>query len=256
MNHISKTQIGSYLRCPFAYHCRYILGIKIPPSSAITLGKCFDFAVNVDYENKIKTGKDEPMSVVADAFATTFDTEKGNTIFAQDEKPEQLKDNSIPAVKKFYKEICTKVMPAQVQVKDSIEFVNTDYSLDVVVDCIEHDGTIIDNKFKRRSSDMSSSLDAPLYIAWYRLKYNKSPKQFSYDIAVATKEPKVERVVINQQTVDTESVLRKIAAIKDSIEHDTARGCFFPNTSAMTCSRRHCGYWNICEEAWKHTIRE
>jgi len=254
--HISKSQINSYLRCPFAYHCRYNLGMKIAPSSAMTLGRCFDHCINVDYTEKIKTGHDEPVSVVTDAFASAFDIEKKETAFEADENPEKLKDSSIPAIKKFHAEVCSLVTPASVQLEDEVTFGNVDWSLKVIVDCIDTDGVIIDNKFKRRGmGDVGGLLDAPIYSAWYYAKYKSLPRAFSYDVAVCTKEPKAERVTVPVDESMVTGALIKIGMIKDSIMHDTERGAFFPNTTSFSCSRRGCGFAQECERQWKHIIK-
>lgn len=256
MNSISKSQINSYTRCPFAYYCRYVLGKKIPPMASLTLGKCFDHAINVDYTAKKQSGKDEPISVITDAFVTLFDEEKHNTVFLEDEKPDELKDKTIPAIKLFHSTICPQVEPAEVQLESSIQFQNVDYSLKVVVDCIDKKGVIIDNKLTKRSfTDVDSMFDAPVYSLWYFCKYGVLPAGFAYDVAITTKQPQATRVMVEVTNDIVESALKKVALVKDSIDHDDKRGAFFPNTRNFLCSRRHCGYWELCEKEYKHKIK-
>ena len=71
--HLSVTQLKMYLRCPLQYKYRYIHGLRIPPTGAITLGKSIHSALEENYSQKIETHQDLPLDHVTDFFSDTWD---------------------------------------------------------------------------------------------------------------------------------------------------------------------------------------
>lgn len=257
--HLSKSKIGLYQRCAFAYYCRYIEGLKIPPTSAMFCGRCFDTAVNYNYLNKIVSGKDENVSAVKDVLNDEFKKGSEEVMFKEGEKPDALKDGAIDTVGVFHKEICAKVKPKDVQIRDEIKFANVPYSLVVVLDLIDSEETIIDNKLARKTWSAGKEiqmLDPIIYTMWYEWKHGKPPKGFRFDIGVALKKPKTEQRTVTISDTYKRSFARYLATVYDSIMHDTARGVFLPRTDNMLCSRKFCGFWKECEAYWHHTIKE
>ena len=120
MNHLSKTQINMFRRCPYQYYCRYVLDMKLPPTSSLFMGKCFDKSINFNYAHKIEKGKDENVSAVKDYFNDTFKAEQEEVYFDPEEKPEELKSKGIKTTAVFHKEVCKKVEPKEVQIDDPI----------------------------------------------------------------------------------------------------------------------------------------
>jgi len=242
------------------------LGLKIPPRSAMTMGNCFDKSLNVNYGEKIKTGKDEPVSVIKDCFADTFDKQKGNTVFEPEEKPEQMKDVGVETIGDFHKTVCKTVQPAQVQVDDVVEFDGVDYGLRVIIDLVEQDGTIVDNKYAKRKWNegrVYTQLDAVVYCLWGDTKLKGGGHKFRYDIGIGYSTPKrnevkteVQRFERDVSADEKEGFLKYLAYVDDSIKRDTERGIFLPNVDHNLCSRKSCGYYEICEKTWKHRIKD
>lgn len=256
--HLSKTKLSMYLRCPFQYYCRYIQGLKKPPSSAILMGKCFDTALNYDYGQKISTGVNEPSSVVKDCFAHTFESERGDTIFEKDENPDTMKDIGVKTVEHFQKNVASKVQPHNIQISDTLEFDNVDYALMVVVDLVTNDGIVVDNKFASRKwseGNEMKQLDPVIYSLWYEIRNNKPEKTFRFDIGIGTKIPGHQQVERKINAEEKTGFLKLLACVNDNIQYDTERGIFYPRVDNMLCSRKYCGYWEICEREWKHKIK-
>ena len=61
--YLSVSQVNMYLRCPLQYMFRYIEGLKLPPKSAMTLGKSIHFGIEGNYRQKIDSHKDLPKEV-------------------------------------------------------------------------------------------------------------------------------------------------------------------------------------------------
>ena len=248
-----------YRRCPYQYFCRYIKGLKIPPGSAFVVGQAFDSAINLEYKTKIEKDKGQKSSVIQDCFAEMFDKQKHNAIWQQDEKPEKIKDLGINCTKHFHQKVCPTVQPAKVQERSSLTFENVDYDFLVVVDLITKDGLIVDNKSAKRSwtdTRYLSELDPVCYSLLYELTQGKKEKGFRFDIGVYTKSPKIqqfERIVSKEEK---EGFLKMISYVHDSIESDIKRGMMLPITDHFLCSKKWCGYWQICEKEWGHKIKE
>ncbi len=68
-NHISVSQVKSYLRCPLIYKFRWIDKIIIPPTSSITLGRSIHSTLELNYAQKIKTKQDLVIEQVTDIFS-------------------------------------------------------------------------------------------------------------------------------------------------------------------------------------------
>ena len=257
--HLSKSQINLYRRCPFAYQCSYVDGIKNPPSSVMFVGSCFDKALNFNYEHKIIKGKDEKVSAVKDFFNDSFKEGKEQVDFKAEDKPEDIKDNGILTTAVFHKEVCKTVQPEAVQVMDDLVFDNVDYTLRVIVDLIEKDGTVVDNKFTRKTWQAGKEvgeLDPVIYSLWYGHKKKVKNTRFRFDIGVGLKTPKTDRRMVIVTEEQKEGFLKYLAVINDCIMKDRERGLFAPNTSNFLCTKRHCGYWQICERTWNHKIKD
>ena len=258
MNHLSKTQIGMFLRCPYAYYCRYVLGIKKPPSSSILMGKSFDTAVNLDYTNKIKTGRNEKASVIKDCFADSFDKDKGNTAFEAGEQPEALKDLGVKTIEVFQKEIGSAVKPTAVQVEDEITFENVDYTVKVVVDAVEAGDIVIDNKYSGKSwaeGKEFKELDPVIYALWFLNKNKRSPRCFRFDIGIGTQKPKTQQIARVVTEAEMNGFLKVLAVVNDSIQTAKERGTFYPRTDNFLCSKKYCGYHELCSKEFGHKIK-
>jgi len=259
INHLSKTQIGMYQRCPYAYFCRYVEGLKLPPSSSILVGKSFDEAINLEYNTKIDKKKGQKVSVIQDCFADTFDREKDNIVFAENEKPEELKDLGVKCVANFHKEVCPQVNPVMVQKKDELKFENVDYTFMVVVDVVDDKDIVIDNKTTKRSwaeGREFQELDPIAYSLWYELSQGKQENKFRFDIGVLTKTPKVQQIERKVSKEEKKGFLKYIAYIYDSIQYDLKRGMFLPRQDSFLCSKKWCGYYQKCEKEWGIKIKE
>lgn len=258
MRHLSESQIGMYRRCSFAWSCRYVRNLKIPPSSPLLLGSSFDTAINLNYNHKIAKGKDEKVSVCQDCFAEEFDNGKGNVLWEESEKPEELKDTGVKTVEAFHKEICVSVEPKAVQIRDKILFENVDYCLSVVIDLVDVNGIVIDNKYTKKSWGAGKEfqeLDPLVYSVW-KTKGNTEESKFRFDIGIATKTPKTQQIPRTISFDEKMGFLKYVAYINDNIERDTERGVFLPNPTNMMCSKRYCGFWKICEEEWNIKIKD
>jgi hypothetical protein len=224
----------------------------------MTVGRCFDEAMNLNYSHKIKTGKDEKVSVVKDFFNDTFKLEAEAAQFEPDEKPDELKDSGIKTTGVFHKKICPRVKPKEVQVRDYVQFSNVNYELAVVVDLVAEGDIVIDNKYAGKTWAQGHEvtlLDPVIYSLWHRQRRHNRCK-FRFDIAINTKTPKTDQRALEIHDEQIFGFLKFMATVHDSIEADTKRGLFYPRTDHFLCSKRKCGYWQKCQQEWGHKIKE
>lgn len=257
--HLSKTSISMFRRCPFSWYCRYILNLKIPPSSAMFVGTCLDKTLNYNYNHKIITGKDEKISSVKDFFNDSFKQGKAEVNFGKDEKLDDIKQNGLNVTNIFHKNICKTVKPKQVQIFDEIIFKNVKYSLKVVVDLLTQSDIIIDNKYTAKTWAIGKEfgeLDPVIYTLWYKHKYGDKPTKFRFDIGISTKTPKTDQRYVEITDTNIAGFLKYLATVNDEIEHSMARGIFLPRTDNFLCSKKRCGYWKKCSQEWKHIIKD
>ncbi len=265
--HISYSQMGMWSRCGVQYFYRYRKGLKVPPASALTQGISCDVAINVNYEQKIKSWEDLPQDDVKDAYVTEFDKRKQDTDWQKDEKPEDMRAHGIKIVETFRADVAPNIQPVSVQEKLWVPFEGFPVDLVGVIDVTaladkeKPDGPIIirDNKTTAKSppstggfANEADRLQLALYSLGNRAKTGKIEAGVAVDYLVKLKEPKA----VTVEDVITESdhrfALQLIGRVVDAIE----KSVFVPNRTGFMCNKRHCGYHMRCVKDFGGRIRE
>lgn len=55
--HLSHSQVETYLRCPHSYYLKYVCGIEVPPSFYLTFGKLIHSLVEADGQVQMSEGR-------------------------------------------------------------------------------------------------------------------------------------------------------------------------------------------------------
>lgn len=248
--HLSASQLGMYLKCPRQWRFRYVDGLIRPPGCALTLGKAFHSAVEVNYKQKVETKKDVPVDVMTDAFVdefktrvkedgTEFDTDKGET-------PAGIQDLGVKLVGVQRVEIAPKVQP--VAVEETFEVSLGDefpYTLKGIIDGITADGVIFDNKTGGKNipqSDIDGDIQLTAYALGYRIMHQTPERALELHRVVKTKEPKTQVL----RTTRTNEDLKWFLGMVEEIAKGLTAGAFPPNPTGWWCSEKFCGYWNEC----------
>jgi CRISPR/Cas system-associated exonuclease Cas4 (RecB family) len=79
--HISASQIKTYMRCPKQWYFRYIEGLKIPPKGAPWNGTKIHETVDFNYSQKINTFQDKPIHSLIEYYDSIFDKERDDVDF-------------------------------------------------------------------------------------------------------------------------------------------------------------------------------
>src|ERR1039457_5494706 len=113
--HLSVSQIKMYLRCPLQYRYRYIDGIKIPPTGSLLLGKSNHSALEGNYRQKIESKQDLPMEQVSDMFADSWESQVKETVFQEDEKSGETKDDGVNLIIAYHNQVAPSIQPKLVE---------------------------------------------------------------------------------------------------------------------------------------------
>lgn len=242
--HLSITQIKMYLRCPLQYKFRYIDGLKIPPVSAITLGRSIHSALEVNYCQKMKTREDLPVEQVTDLFSDFWEADVKETLFDEDEKPGKVKDEGVGLITTYHSRVSPTIQPKVVEKDFELSFENVDYTLKGKLDLVDNQDIIIDHKTTKRSmpqDDINSDLQLTCYALAYRHALGQKEKALRFDVMVRTKNPRIQQITTQRSQEDINRFLKILAYVSKA----STLGIFYPNKNYF-CGI--CGYKELCKK--------
>ncbi len=247
-SYISISQIQSYLRCPAQYCLRYVKGITMPPTRALTVGKVVHSAIEQNYKQKMQSGLDLPLDVVKDLAATEFDRQALFTDWGEDD-PGKAKDEAIALATLYHQEVAPTIMPVAVELRVEVEFENVDYNLLGFIDLIDQDGYIRDTKTASRTpseDEADKSLQLTTYYLAYQINFGRDPAGVKLDYLVSTKTPKYVQLQPKRKRTqaDVDRLLRLIGQVAAAI----SAGHFYPNPTSFLYSEKNCQYWHHCQK--------
>jgi len=241
--HLSVTQIKMYLRCPLQYKFRYIDSLKIPPVSAITLGKSIHSALEANYSQKINTKQDLPVTQIADLFSDFWEEEAKETLFEADERAGEVKDEGIGLINVYHEQISPNIQPKIVEKEFELSFENVSYTLKGKLDLVDSQDIIIDHKTSKRSMQVESIL-SDLQLTCYALAYRQvlglKERALRFDVMVRNKKPKIQQLETQRTEEDINRFLKVLAYVSKAIHSNI----FYPNENYF-CGV--CGYKELCK---------
>lgn len=248
--HLSISQVNTYLRCPLQYYWRYVEGLKVPPPSAVVFGLATHRAVEHNYRHKLRSGEDRPTEEIQEVFAEEFDRLAPEAQWEEGEKPGEVKDEGIRTTELYMREVAPKTDPAAVEEPFEVEFGNVEYTLKGVVDLVDRKGTIIDTKTSKRTpaeDQLAKDLQLTAYSLGYRTAVGVPEAGLRMDYIVRTKSPKIVSLSAEpRDQKELDRLLKLIGYVARAIRDEL----YFPQPHNFTCTPNGCGYWNICQERW------
>lgn len=263
MNHLSHTQLEMFLRCPAQWMFRYIEKLKQPPSGPLAFGITFDDAMNVNYEQKIISDEDLTPDEVKDAFVTEFDSRKNDVTWAEKEKPEDFRAQGIDLVEQHMKDYAPGIHPLEVQPRIELQGKDQAYSIVTVPDIITRDNTIIDVKTTgKRPGNLETDktkpprfkvshghlLQASIYAVSFLAKFNLMSKATHLMYHIRKKASEILDLSFTPTSAEQSFAMGQIDRVSKALAFAKAENVFVPNRSHMMCSKKHCGYWDICHK--------
>lgn len=247
VQHLSVTQLQSYLRCPKAYEFRYVDKVIIPAPGVSAMGTAYHKTVaNVLYF--VRDNTPYTRSFVADMFDANWNAvlkerlaigeEDGEIspvedFYWGDEPPGKLKDQGYRCTLAYAFKFAPSVNPVEIEAgkEAQLEGIKFLYVCDVIEPL-----TIRDHKIKSRvfsEIDLQNSLQA----AFYSLFENK---QLVYDVALR------EKAEIKPQPANPLFTADFLTTVAKRVWQGIQSGVFPPNPNGWWCSEKWCGYWRIC----------
>jgi hypothetical protein len=222
-----------------------MMGLRLPPKAAITVGIAFDFASSTNFQQKIESKTDLPVGDVLDAFSTSFDKAAPQTDW-DGEDPGKQKDLGAKMAKVFHEKGAPGIQPVSVQESFRIE-TDAGYALGGTFDVIQEGHIIRDQKTSKAeySEDaVQSEIQPAVYSFAYAAVHGAKP-QFAYDVVTKhVKEPRYQEVRGQVTETQTEQLFDAIGIMHEQVR----RGEFqYAPPGAWWCSKQWCGYWNMCK---------
>jgi hypothetical protein len=244
MRVLRQSEVNLFLRCGKAWEFRYVKGLVVPPTAALTVGTAVDRAITVNMEQKIKTETDLPIGDVLDACSTEFEKEAPETDW-RDSSKEEEKDKAIKCVGVYHEQLAPKISPQTVQQTFTIP---TDSGFDIsgTMDLTTKNGWVRDSKTAARAGmySLTGNIQAGIYDLAYQSINHKRAKGFAFDVMIKTKAPKTEIVggeVTDQHRVFVSETLKKVNEAMNA-------GIALPaSEQAYWCSPGYCGFWSMCK---------
>jgi CRISPR/Cas system-associated exonuclease Cas4 (RecB family) len=254
IDHLSTSQIQSYLNCPLKYRFYYIDKLPVPfKPSGLAFGSVIHSSLDWLHKN-LQKGKKPKLEELWHIFQIDWSAQKlDNILYRNGEKEEDLLAIGKNLLSLYFKEV-SNIRIKQTEFPFEVPLVNADTSetLDVslkgVIDLIEdsEDGdTIVEFKTSVRTIDngtIERSLQLTAYSYAYWVIHQREPKLKLTNL-VKNRKPKIEKTEAKRTKKDHNWFFHLCSQVLKSIKS----GIFFPNPSWM-CS--DCEYADICKE-WK-----
>jgi len=230
-----------------------------------------------NFSQKIKSGKDLPLTELTDHFSDLWKSEKYNIVFSEDElagsSPAKtlgkFKDRGIASIETFYNPTTLPVKsqkpkPAKINAikRDlwhgigTINPIASEERFDIVfeghnpqlmgfIDRIDSGNEIAEVKFTAKTppaGDANRDMQLSIYDLAHRVKYGRPPSLLKKQWIVAGKKV-VEQTAPPRDDETMERLMSKIELAMRAIK----TGVFVPATpGSWQCSRKWCGYWSQC----------
>jgi len=240
----SASQIGTFLTCPIAYRNLYVVGMpQQPPNIYMVYGTAIHKALEINFKQKIKTGKDLSVDVVYAHFWKAFQKEQLQV--TDRVNPAVIRSMELAATDSlgyYIKNIAPDIQPKEVEFRFEVKMKNFPITLVGYMDLITVDGVIRDYKtagkdWKRKFStlEVGKSMQLTLYAAAYRKLFKQKEKGLVFDVM-----PRCESETFVRETTRTDEQVLQVLKLATDIEKIVKLGVFVPNyTSCSQCEFRH-----------------
>lgn len=239
-----QSAINMFLKCPRQYMFRYLMGMVVPPKSALTVGIAFDTAAGHNFKQKIETKQDLKTQDVLDAYSSDFDKRAPGTDWDGDD-PGKQKDMGAKMVAVFHEKGAPNIKPVSVQESFRLE-TDAGYALGGTFDVVEEGHVIRDQKTSKAeypADAVNTEIQPVVYDFAYQAKHGVKPA-FAYDVVTKHKEPRYQEVKGTVSQSQTEQLFDAVNLMHKSIE----RGEFqYAAPGAWWCSKDWCGFWDQCK---------
>lgn len=254
---LSPTQIDMYLRCPYQFYRRYILGQKSPPAVAMVEGTTHHKVCEKNNLNKIKTGKDLPSGELEEYFADTWSDQQKEVEDWEKDRPDAILKRGRGLIRTYSRDFAPLLRPRNAERTTAVPVGPLK-----VLCVIDVDGFIIppskaapgrtdipvicDYKTvskARSQGEVDSSLQ--LSMCAYAHRIDTGEKKLNVGLCSLVKTTGL--VKWTPSTSKLEGRIRWFRRIALSVANSISLGNFpLTSPSEWWCSERFCGYYKDC----------
>jgi len=251
-SHLKKFEL-----CAYGYYLDVIEKRRGLGNFWTARGNGVDAARNLDLQQKITTGQDLPVDELCDA--ARDDVRRRVMEDELDAKDPQLEglgkqaaaariiDTTVPLVRLDRRQFLPAIQPAHVQ--QFFELNLPDYPFDVAgtLDTLTADAVLIDLKTTRarwNEQKVAAGYQPALYTLGVRTALGVEPRWFEYQILIATKTLRTQRIVVAVTEAMIVSVIRRFEVMHQAI----TAGVFPPaDRGSWKCSPTWCRHYRHCK---------
>ena len=151
---LSPSQIRCFMDCQVRWWFKYGLRVPEPPTGKMALGTAVHAALAHNFEQKLDTREDLPVTGVLALFREAWNSELEQTEFRDDEDPSELRACGEALVSKYIDEAAPAIDPAAVEIR--VEGKIGGVKIHGWIDLLDVDGRIIDFKTAARKPAAST----------------------------------------------------------------------------------------------------
>lgn len=247
LDHISHSQIELWQSCPRKWEFSKIHRIRKPRKATLIEGSVYHSTVQYNFTEKMKTGKDLPMSELADVYGALWSAEVSSSkegVDWGDYKEEAYKKEGLELVSAYMRDMASTITPYAVErtYPSEVGSLKIDgLTFTFRVDLITEKGHVIDHKTssKRYSQSEVDKKLQPSAAAYALCR----PVVFYYHVAVKSKNGAFIQPV---RTVRGQPHIDWWLRMATDVVKQMKTGICPPNSTGFLCSPGYCEYWGEC----------
>ncbi len=249
----SYTAMSTYLRCGFAFKCRYIDNVPGKLSGDLIRGNAYHNAIGMALSEKVIYKSLPTIEQVIQCYNSTWNNLTKRKINDEDgrlvemtnseidwgkETEDSMKLGGEAVIRKYYADHMASVNPREVEVwkRTTYRGIPLNGKVDVITDSL-----IIDHKTSSRSYS-ESDLETEYQSCFYAILCGREELNFELHQAIIKKEPEIKIWPVKR-------LASEINWVGDLIEDSwncIQKGIFLPNPHNTYCSQAGCNYWDLC----------
>lgn len=246
-DHLSPSQINTFLTCRLRWFYRYRMGLKSAPQASMEFGTATHKTVELSLKLKRDTGKGLKIKEAKELFESNFKArvdesqrEAGLEMAWGEDTPEKAVDDGVKLIEEYKKNKTdgeAAITPEEIEKPFAVEGARG-LRIEGRIDLIEPDA-VTDFKTSSKKNGIDTYKNGRQLAA-----YNLVAKRPQGRIRLLVRKQKPELVTYNIAVTERQGqeFVKTAHYVKAEMEH------IFPNTEGWHCSQRWCGFWGVCEK--------
>jgi len=259
-------------RCQFAFYCRYVEGVRTPPTASLAFGSAFDDAANEGAAEKMIQETTPAPRLVAELFDAAWSRRRESVEEWNGEDPAKMLDQGTALASTWTTRFLSIVRPLETQPALTVELEDAggdrwkaigfgDLLAVVQLEGLPSVPVIVDQKTSARrwsAGRLQTSTQAAFYVEALRRRSETTAEvdRAVWCVGVRKSSPEVQVLARRVGAGERAGILQRFAAARAAIRALYAAGAWLPNRQNPLCSRRWCAYWERCQTTWGGKVPE